>query len=140
NEWAKYATISITLLCILPFLWALAVRNRHNEEYARILASPKYKPLANILFIVRLIIVAALIGFLFHSFFNMTFGLIATCVIIFALFTFSKKLQAFYDKIESRFMANFNQREIAAAKKNRSELAPWDAHIVPIKIEPDSPS
>lgn len=138
--WAQYIIVIVTLLIIAPFLWALAVRNRHNDEYARILASPKYKPLANVLFIVRLVLVAAFIGFLFHSFFNMATGLIATCVIMFLLFTFTKRLQAFYDQIESRFMSNFNQREIAAAKKNRSELAPWDAHIVPIKIYPDSPS
>jgi CPA2 family monovalent cation:H+ antiporter-2 len=140
NVWAKYATVTVTLLFILPFMWALAVRIKHSEEYARILASPKYKPLVYALFIVRLILVAAFIGLLFHNFFNIWVGLIATCVIIFTLFSFSKKIQAFYDKIESRFMSNFNQREIAAAKKNRSELAPWDAHIVPIKIGPDSPS
>ncbi len=60
-------------------------------------------------------------------------GLILTAAI------FSKKIHAFYIKLEDRFLFNFNQREIQDAKASRRELAPWDAHITHFTLPPNSP-
>lgn len=36
------------------------------------------------------------------------------------------------------FFANLNEREIETSRINRTELAPWDAHIVPVIIPPNA--
>lgn len=136
--WVKWGTAFITLLLMIPFLWALAAKNTHSEAYSRIIATKKYTGRLYILHFLRLCLAAGFIGFLMHRFFSFEAGLISVLVIAAILSVFSKKIRDFYDRIEARFMSNFNQREIAAAEKNRSELAPWDAHIVPLHIPSES--
>lgn len=140
SPWVKWGTAFVTLLLMLPFLWALAARTPNSEATSRIVATKKYNGRLYLLQIFRLCLAAGFIGFLMHRFFSFGFGVISVLVIAAVLAIFSKKIRAFYDRIEARFMTNFNQREIAAAEKNRSELAPWDAHIVPVHINADSSS
>ena len=64
---------------------------------------------------------------------------------------FSKRIQKFYQRIESRFITNLNARETAAAnggsaesnilRKNvdfRSDEVPWDAHIIELQVNPEA--
>jgi CPA2 family monovalent cation:H+ antiporter-2 len=61
------------------------------------------------------------------------------------LFVFTKKIQAFYQRIEMRFIGNLNARETAeyntlsanVMRKSadiQSKLLPWDAHIIPMEV------
>ncbi len=89
--------------------------------------------------LLKLGFVSFLIGFLLHRFFNLVTGITFTALIIVVLLVFSKKIQSFYMRLERRFFNNLNQREIATAEKNRTELAPWNAHMVPLTVPPDAP-
>lgn len=140
GSWVKWATAFITLLLMLPFLYALAARNTLSEAYSRIIATNKYQGRLYLLHFLRLCMAAGFIGFLMHRFFSFEAGIISVLVISVILFVFNKKIRNFYDRIESRFMANFNMREIAQAQRNRSELAPWDAHIAPLEVTAESPA
>jgi CPA2 family monovalent cation:H+ antiporter-2 len=61
------------------------------------------------------------------------------------LFVFTKRIQAFYQRIEVRFLGNLNARETAAyntlsanvLRKSadiESKLSPWDAHIIQMEV------
>ncbi|WEK34010.1 MAG: cation:proton antiporter [Candidatus Pseudobacter hemicellulosilyticus] len=137
--WVKWATAFFTLLLMLPFLWALAGKNTHSEAYSRVMESKNYTARLYLLHFLRLFLASSFIGFLMHRFFSFEAGVLSVVVIAVVVAIFHKRIRAFYDRIESRFMSNFNQREIAAAAKSRSELAPWDAHIVELEVTHDSP-
>jgi CPA2 family monovalent cation:H+ antiporter-2 len=138
SVWIRIIGALITLLFMAPFLWALALRTSYSESYLRVAGVSKYKARLFTIRFIRLCLAAAFIGFLMYRFFSFYIGVIAVLVILLVLFIFTKKIQAFYDRIEQRFISNYNQREIAIAKRNRSELAPWDAHIVPVAIMADA--
>lgn len=131
----KIAAALLTLLILTPFLWALAIREPSENMRKGALKSQYRGPLFMIR-LLKLCIVAFALGFLFHRFFNLSTGILFTTVTILLLIMFSKKIQAFYNWLERRFFNNLNQREIATAQKNRTELAPWNAHIVPLTVFP----
>jgi len=89
--------------------------------------------------LVRFALVAFFIGFLLHSFFNIYAGVIFTVITLVLLSIFSKRIQTLYQSLENRFFSNLNAREIEQSKSNRAELAPWDAHIVPLTVPVNSP-
>lgn len=139
DTWAKVLTASLTLLLMVPFLWAMALRTHYSESFIEVVKVRKYKRVLYVIRFLRLCLAAMFIGFLMVKFFSIYAGAIAAFGLLLILFVFAHKIQSFYDHLEQRFMANYNQREIADAKKNKAELAPWDAHIVRITIHPQSP-
>lgn len=134
----KIAAALLTLVVLIPFLWALAIRGP-SEVHRNVMANIQYKRLLNMIRLLKLCLTAFFIGFLLHRFFNLWTGITFTAVIILLLAFFSRRIQIFYTRLERRFFTNLNQREIAAAEKNRTELAPWNAHIVPVTIPPAAP-
>ncbi len=137
--WVKATTAIVTLLLMSPFLWAMALRTHYSPAFTEVVKIKRYKRILYIIRFLRLCLAAVFICLLMFRFFSIYAGIVGAIVLLMLLFVFAQKIQAFYDKLESRFIANYNQREIDDAKKNRSELAPWDAHIVRIGIHPLSP-
>ncbi|TKK70937.1 sodium:proton antiporter [Ilyomonas limi] len=131
----KIVACLLTLFILSPFLWALAIRTP-TEVYRKIIDTYQYKGVYYTIRLLRLALVAFFIGFLLHRFFNIYTGIIFTAVTIAVLIIFSKKIQAFYTRLETRFVSNFNEREIETSRLNRNELAPWNAHITPIIVPP----
>ncbi len=68
GSWVKWATAFITLLLMLPFLYALAVRNTNSIAYREVLASNRYNGRLNLIHFFRLILAGSFIGFLMHRF------------------------------------------------------------------------
>jgi CPA2 family monovalent cation:H+ antiporter-2 len=135
----KIAACFLTLLILSPFLWALAIRNP-SDVYHKLIANNQYRGILYMVRLIKLSLAAFFIGFLLHQFFNLFTGIVFTALIISLLIIFSNKIQVFYARLENRFFTNLNQREIETSRSNRSELAPWDAHIVPVTVQPDSSS
>ena len=131
----KLAVCMLTLFILSPFLWALAVRTP-SEVYRRMIDSYQYRKSFYIGRFFRLALVAFFVGFLLHRFFTVSVGIVFTVLILASLVIFSKQIQEFYQKLERRFMANLNERETEVSRINRTELAPWDAHIVPVTVPP----
>lgn len=131
----KIAAAFLTLIFLSPFLWALAIR-MPPEGYRLVIANSQYRGIFYLVRLFRLALVAFFIGFLLQRFFNIYTGIVFTAVIISLLVIFSKKIQALYAKLEHRFFSNLNEREIETSRQNRTELAPWDAHIVPLVVPP----
>jgi len=130
----KIITAIITLAVLSPFLWALAFRRTQRQAYASVwLKSSKRGPLILLQFS-RVALAVLYIGFLFYHLFSPLIALenmIITCII---LAIFRKKIQAFYGKIETSFLTNFNERDSATMN-----LTPWDTHITKFELNAQSP-
>jgi CPA2 family monovalent cation:H+ antiporter-2 len=137
-HWNQVFTVIVTLVILAPFLWALAFRRTNHESYANVwMKSSRRGPLV-VLLLSRVFLAVFYIGFLFDRLFSpwiALIGVIITCII---LGTFYKKIQAFYGKIELRFLANFNERELEFAEKV-DMLTPWDTHITTFEVHAQSP-
>lgn len=133
----KASICVLTLLMLSPFLWALAIRS--PVEGHRLTTTAANRGVIFMIRLFKLALGAFFIGFLLHRFFNLITGIVFTAIIISLLLIFSKNIQAFYAKLEHRFFSNLNDREIQTSISNRTELAPWDAHIVPLTVPPDAP-
>jgi CPA2 family monovalent cation:H+ antiporter-2 len=123
----------LTLVILTPFLWAFAIRTP-ADIYQKLVGDPQFKGSFYTIRLIKLALLAFFIGFLLHRFFNIYVGISSTAVVISLLVLFTKKIQSLYAKLERRFFANLNEREIETSRVNRTELAPWDAHIVPVVI------
>lgn len=129
----KVGACLLTLLILSPFLWALAIRTPAGV-YKTMKEDLRFRRIFFVVQLIRLALVAFFVGFLLHQFFNLYTGIVFTAVTLFLLVTFSKKIQALYAKLEQRFVSNLNEREAETSRLNRTELAPWDAHIVPVTV------
>ncbi len=139
NEAIAKPLIAFTTLVIMaPFLWGLAIKNIYPDYYLR--QTPEKRHLGPLVGfrILRLGLAAFFVAFLLYRFFYFNVAIIITVCILVILIGFSKKVQRFYNRLELRFNDNLNQREIAEAKNNKEELAPWDARIVRVKVQSDS--
>lgn len=131
--------IVISFILTVPFLWALTMKQIAPEEYQRLWNNEKKgrSPLI-LLGIVRLLIGLLSVGFLLSFYLNNTLVMIVSFV-VFAVFffVFSKRLQFLYDRMEKRFLVNFNERDEVTDYKTK--ITPWDAHIIEFKVSPISP-
>ncbi|WP_295116649.1 cation:proton antiporter [uncultured Chitinophaga sp.] len=141
NGWVTIGVAVVTLLIMSPFLWALAVRQVHSEITARLWEQSKYRGPIVILRTSRLVLAVFFVGFVLGQFFSFYVALGATLGIAMILLIFSKRIQKFYDKLENRFIRNFNERESKAneAQARRNALAPWDAHMASFEVRAESP-
>lgn len=137
-DWAKALACLLTLAVLSPFLWALAIKTP-AQAYSTVVNNPRFKGTVAVTRWLRLALTAFVIGFLLHRFFDIYTGILFTTMIIVLLIIFSGRIQSFYHKLEKRFLSNLHQREREDDRLNRSELAPWDARIVPVKIPFDAP-
>lgn len=128
----------ITLSIISPFLWALAYRRVAVAEVEQLMQDRKsYGPLT-MLFFIRIVLSILLIAVLLKVFFSPTVTLIALIIALVIYLIFQKRLHIWYHEIENHFLANLNGREIAKAKRSRSDLTPWDGHMAVFDIATES--
>jgi CPA2 family monovalent cation:H+ antiporter-2 len=138
---AAFLTCFITFVAMAPFLWALAIRRIHSFASANLWLDQKYNhgPLV-LLEVMRNILLIILVGFLVDRLFGALVALMVVLpVIVVVLLVFSRRLNAFYSRIEKRFLSNLNDRETTAAQGSH-DLSPWDAHLAYFTILPESPA
>lgn len=130
-------TISVIISFILmsPFLWALSIRRIQKTAYSHLWLNKKYTrgPLIAIE-IFRILLGIFFVGFLMYEFFDTwVAAVIALVLVVMVMVIFSRKLQSFYNKLETRFILNLNARE------NRTpNILPWDTHLTEITVAPES--
>jgi len=128
----------ITLSIIAPFLWALAFRRVAVNEVEKLMQDRKSRGPMTMLFFIRILLSIFFIGLLLNIFFSSRITLIAVIIAITIYLIFQKKLHIRYHKIENHFLANLHGREIAKAKRSRSDLTPWDGHMAVFDIATES--
>ncbi|TDO23325.1 transporter (CPA2 family) [Pedobacter duraquae] len=127
----------LSLVLMLPFLWALSIRRIQRKAYTNLWLNKRYTrgPLIAIE-VLRILLGIFFVGFLIYQFYDSAVaGLIALVLMIAVLFIFSRKLQTFYDRLENRFLGNLNAREIENAQP---EILPWDSHLTELIVAPES--
>lgn len=138
---------ALTLLLMAPFLWALTVRNEQTESFARIFSQQRYKGPIWIMRGLKIALALFFVLFVLNRFFHFSFALIAAVLMTLFFIVFRRRIQALYDRLETRFIANLNDRELQqelkelelqASHRNVS-LAPWDAHLTTFEVVPESP-
>ncbi|SMD07430.1 cation:proton antiporter domain-containing protein [Pedobacter africanus] len=130
-------SLVLTLVIMTPFLWALAIRRIERKAYSHLWLNKKYTrgPLVA-LEILRIALGIFFVGFLIFQFYNTWLAIaIAIILIVSGMFIFSRKLQGFYNRLESRFLLNLNERE---AQNKQPEILPWDTHLAELVIAPES--
>lgn len=129
---SKVVTITVTLVILSPFLYALALRRTQRQAYANVWLNASHRgPLLALMFS-RVVLAVIYIGFIFHRLYSpwvALMGAIVSCIILAIL---SGKIKAFYGKIELRFLTNYNERE--AETNNHEILTPWDSHITTFEL------
>lgn len=140
NDYALGNSIGalITLSIIAPFLWALAFRRIAVDEVEELMLDRKSRGPLTMLFFIRIVLSIFFIGLLLNTFFSKEITWIALVFAVVIYLIFKKKLHIRYHKIENHFLANLHGREIAKAKRSRSDLTPWDGHIAVFDIATES--
>ncbi len=139
HPWSAAATIAIGCLIMAPFLWALAIRRPNPRVFANLWARKKFRGPLVLLDLARVLVAMFFLGMLVAQLQSALLAMILPVLVIALLVLFSKRIQAFYLRIEGRFMANLNQKEIMERERTRPELAPWDVHISLFDVTADSP-
>ncbi|PWG80875.1 cation:proton antiporter [Pararcticibacter amylolyticus] len=132
-------SLSVSFILMAPFLWAFALRRIEKKAYANLWLNKRYNrgPIITIE-AVRIILAIIYIGFLINIFFNAVLAItIALVTIVIMIAILSKKLQAFYSRIENRFLENLNDRE--SQNSDLNTLVPWDTHLSELVVAPESP-
>jgi CPA2 family monovalent cation:H+ antiporter-2 len=122
---------------MMPFLWALALRRLERKAYSNLWLNRKYTrgPLVA-LESLRFGLAVFFIGFIIFQFYNTLISVsIALLLILAVMIVFSRRLQAFYNRLENRFLYNLNARE---AQKAQPEILPWDTHLAELTVAPES--
>jgi len=130
-------SLLLTLSIMMPFLWALAIRRLERRAYSNLWLNKKYTrgPLVA-LESLRIGLAVFFVGFLVFQFTNTLVSLAIAIVLILAVMViFSRKLQAFYNRLEHRFLYNLNARE---TEKAQPQILPWDTHLAELTIAPES--
>ncbi|MGC1240012.1 MAG: cation:proton antiporter [Chryseosolibacter sp.] len=136
---ATVITVVLTLMLMVPFIWALAIRRIARDAYRNLWLNRKLNrgPLI-VIELLRIAVAVLHVAFLMNIFFSPSVAfVIAIAAMASAILIFSHKLQLFYEKIEKRFLLNLNEREMQ--KLPRPEITPWDAHLTDFEIQPEFP-
>jgi CPA2 family monovalent cation:H+ antiporter-2 len=130
-------SLIISLIAMAPFLWALAIRRIERKAHAHLWLNKRYTrgPLIS-LEVLRISLALFAVGFLIYQFYSTWASiLVALVLIVLAMTIFSRKLQAFYDRMEHRFLYNLNARE---ERNKQPEILPWDTHLTELIVSPES--
>jgi len=130
-------SLVLTLIIMAPFLWALAIRRIERKAHSHLWLNKKYTrgPLIS-LEVLRISLAIFMVGFLIYQFYSTLAAItIALVLIILVMTIFSRKLQAFYDRLELLFLYNLNARD---EQNKQPEILPWDTHLTELTVAPES--
>jgi CPA2 family monovalent cation:H+ antiporter-2 len=130
-------SLVLTLSLMAPFLWALSLRRIQKAAYTHLWLNKKYTrgPLVA-LEVLRISLGTFFVSLLIFQFYDTVLATsIGLALIVAGIVIFSRKLQAFYDKLETRFLGNLNARQIQNAQP---EILPWDSHLTEVTVSPNS--
>uniref|UniRef100_UPI0040480D08 cation:proton antiporter domain-containing protein n=1 Tax=Flavobacterium sp. TaxID=239 RepID=UPI0040480D08 len=125
----------ITVIILSPFLWALSLRRVAVKQVQELLQVKKYQGPILVLVFFRIALSLFYMGFVLNEFFSPIIAFVALVIGIVSYILFPKRLNSFYNKIESHFLINYNDREITKqTNKRQIVLSPWDGHMTEFTI------
>ncbi len=111
--WSNLIGMSATLLLMSPFLWALAVKNVSHERIRKMLQTYRNSQVAVIpLLVLRYFITLFFVGWVVSKYVHIAVGmLLVIAIVVLFIVVMSRRATDFYNRIEERFVSNFNQRQ-----------------------------
>ena len=111
--WGNLLGMVLTLGLMVPFVWALAVRNVNRQKIKELLDSKEYSQAIVIpVLLLRLFLALFFIGLVIGSYIHLAVGfLVILTIFIVMVVMFSKRTINFYQRIENQFVENFNSRQ-----------------------------
>jgi CPA2 family monovalent cation:H+ antiporter-2 len=135
---SQFITVAVCLIVLSPFLWALAFRRPHSQNYASVWAKNAQRGPLILMGFSKVALAVFYIGFLLNYLFSTIIAFSGAVVSIVILAFLSGRLKAFYGELEMRFLDNLNEREIKA-KEGTEILTPWDTHLASFELGIKSP-
>lgn len=145
--WGKIVAAIIALLLMAPFLRAMMMKKNRSEEFKNLWSNNRFNRGALISLIAfRLGLCAILVLMVLIPLFpRWTILMVIISLIILTLIIFSKGFKAQSRKMEARFLANLNHKQIMEEKKApiplviAHHLQSKEIHLEEIEISPTSP-
>ena len=138
--WANLAGWATSIISAAPFIWGMSVAFAEKPNEMKISPDRVRLPQGAVMFLSHMMTLFW-IGFLSLEFISARY--IAALIAILAILLFAllyRRLEASYAWFESQFLSTFEASATSRkAEKFQEEFAPWDAHLVRIKIHPNSP-
>ncbi|MFV0531874.1 MAG: cation:proton antiporter [Flavobacteriales bacterium] len=137
-KYGEFIAAMVTLLTLLPFLWAISLKRIDKEKLQNLIKERKYRAPLIIMFIVRIMISIILIWFMLNNIISPLFGLtLLTALAIMCVF-FRNQINQSYHWLETHFLSNFNDSSLKEVKINQQNLTPWDGHLASFEIPENS--
>ena len=111
--WGNMIGMMATLIIMIPFVWAIAVRNVNRERVKQMLDSRDYSQAVVIpVLLLRYFLALFFIGVVIGSYIHLAVGfLVILAIFIVLVVLLSKRTISFYQRIENQFISNFNSRQ-----------------------------
>ena len=111
--WGNLIGMVATLLVMVPFVWALAVRGVNRQRIRELLDSKEYSQAIVIpVLLLRYFLALFFIGLVIGRYIHLAVGfLVILAVFVVLMAMFSKRTIGFYQRIENQFISNFNSRQ-----------------------------
>ncbi|WP_346236637.1 cation:proton antiporter [Niabella insulamsoli] len=145
-NFGRVTSAILGLMAMVPFLWALIIRNEKTEPFARLYTQQKYHGPIWIMRIIKMALALFFIILFLQNVYSLDIALYVGIVLLVVILIFRKRLQKTYDKVEDRFVKNLNNREIEQqrilaeldAQRRDQTLAPWDAHLTTFEVSAEA--
>ncbi|MBR1792993.1 MAG: cation:proton antiporter [Bacteroidales bacterium] len=110
--WANLIGLSVTLLVMTPFLWAMVTTINRGRLRRMLNAYRNSQAIVIPLVLLRLFVALFSIGVVVARYVHMAVGFVSVIAFLLLLFfRFSRRAEGFYQRIEGQFVSNFNQRQ-----------------------------
>lgn len=142
--WDPQVTQSLSLLlafaCSAPFLWAIAGGRFGGEAASALWSERRFSGPLLVFEFFRWLFAVILSAILASRIVAPSAVMIAVCVlIVLTMYLLPRHLEQIYLWLEGRFVLNLNEKDVSDSKKELPVLAPWDSHLVELKVSSDSP-
>jgi CPA2 family monovalent cation:H+ antiporter-2 len=138
-ELAHTLSLLMAFICSAPFLWALTFGRLGGDSTTALWSEQRYKGPLLAFEISRWLISIALCAFLSSLIVSVGIVMVAVGFIVVAgMFVLSRYFKVVYLWLENRFVHNLNEKEISLKAKELPALAPWDSHLVELRVSSDS--
>jgi CPA2 family monovalent cation:H+ antiporter-2 len=140
---ANSAGLILALFLSAPFFWAMVMSHAKIKQGPKLTiqyTEKKTNRVAAIAFeVFRWLAGVLLLSLLSTKFIELKFAIaviVASGMIL--LFIFSRQLEKLYARLESRFVKNFSNQTEAPASSSLPALAPWEAHLEALEVDPSA--
>lgn len=138
NVWGSILGAAITLAVLAPFLWAIAFKHHFKRDINDLLSDKNVShAMVFATLLLRYLIALMTIGIVIAQYIKLSYGLvIVISVFVIIVIAFSRQVMRFYQRIESNFMKNLNQRQ-----RQNSFIVPENLqnniHLEKMTVSPD---